>query len=170
MNTLLVAVRGASVASAALAAALIAAPAFAEPDYVTIEMQIDVDAPAAEAWAQVDGFCDIGDWMDIECEITSGDGGVGTVRTFASGATEVIVGRTDLSYGYALPPIEGRAYNLYHGYLEARPLTESTSRLIYTLMYDVSMLDEEEREAGIERRRTAFEGALATMKATIEAE
>jgi hypothetical protein len=156
--------------AAAGVAALFAAPALAEPEYLVIEMQIDVDAPAAEAWAQVNGFCDIGVWMDIECEITAGSGGVGTVRTFASGATEVIVGRTDLSYGYALPPIEGRVYNLYHGYLEARPLTETTSRLIYTVMYDVSMLDEEEREAGAERRRNAFTGALETMKAQIEAD
>ena len=41
----------------------------------------------------------------------------------------------------------GRPYNLYHGTLEVRPLTDKTSKMYYTLMYDNSMMaDDAARE------------------------
>ena len=57
----------------------------AEPEYVTIAMEIDVAKPAAEAWAKVGGYCDISKWANLACEITSGDGGMGTVRVLDKG-------------------------------------------------------------------------------------
>ena len=33
---------------------------------------------------------------------------------------------------------EGSFYNLYHGFMEARPVTAKTSKILYTLMLDVS--------------------------------
>lgn len=153
----------------AIAASAPAASA-AEPDYVTIRMDIDVDAPAADVWSAVGGYCDISEWVDIDCTITSGDGGIGTVRELAGGrVTEVLVGQTELSYGYTQPAVEGEFYDLYHGYLEARPATAETSKLIYTLVYDASNLaDEAAKEADIRRRRNLFEGALENMKALAE--
>jgi hypothetical protein len=148
---------------------LLATPALAEPEYVTIEMEIDVDAPAAEVWSKVGGYCDIGDWFGIPCEITSGEGGIGTVRSLVGGRViEVLVGQTDLSYGYTQPAVEGQHYNLYHGFLEAQPVTDETSKLVYTLMYDVSEV--EDPEADVARRRTQFEGGLARMKEIAEAD
>jgi hypothetical protein len=38
-----------------------------------------------------------------------------------------LVGRTELSYTYAQTPKEGSLYNLYHGTLEARTVTPTTS-------------------------------------------
>lgn len=82
---------------------------------------------------------------------------------------EVLVGRTELSYTYTQPPREGRPYNLYHGTLEARPVTEGTSRIVYTLMWDNSMLeDAAAREADRERRRATFTRALENMKILAE--
>jgi hypothetical protein len=148
---------------------LLATPALAEPEYVTIEMEIDVDAPAAEVWSKVGGYCDIGDWFGIPCEITSGEGGIGTVRSLVGGRViEVLVGQTDLSYGYTQPAVEGQHYNLYHGFLEAQQVTDETSKLVYTLMYDVSEV--EDPEADVARRRTQFEGGLARMKEIAEAD
>lgn len=144
----------------------------AEADYVRIDMSIDVDAPAAEVWDKVGGFCDIAVWFpQLSCEIAAGDGGVGTVRVLAGGfVTEVLVGKTDLSYGYMIPAVQGEFYDSYHGFLEAKPVTATTSRLIYTLFYDASNLDAAAKEADITRRRNTFEGALQAMKDIAEAD
>jgi len=143
----------------------------ADPQYTTIKMEIDVAKPAAAVWAKVGGYCDISKWLDIDCVIKSGDGGIGTVRVLGGGrVTEILVGRTELSYGYTQPVREGQFYNLYHGFVEARPVTAQTSRLLYTLMYDISdKPDQAARQADIAQRRTRFEGALKTMKMLAEA-
>lgn len=107
-----------------LGALLVAAPLFAaEPDYRAIHMEVDVAKPAAEVWARVGKFCDIAEWMSIDCKVTSGNGDVGTVRALAGARiNEILVGKTDLSYGYTQPVQEGKPYDLYHGFLEARPM------------------------------------------------
>jgi hypothetical protein len=153
-------------------ATLIAPAAWAQAEYATIEMEIDVDRPAAEVWSKVGGYCDISEWLSLDCEITSGDGGMGTVRALAGGRIlEILVGQTDLSYGYTQPAQEGRFYNLYHGFLEAVPVTATTSKLLYTLVYDVSNLaDQSAKDRDIASRRSTFERALATMKEIAEAD
>ena len=123
--------------------------AVANPTYVTILMEIDVNRPAADVWKRVGKYCDIGEWFRLNCTITSGkDGEVGAVRSVAN---EVLVGKTELSYTYT------------------QPVTATTSKLIYTLMYDNSMLaDDAAREQDKERRRTQFMGALQNMKVLAE--
>jgi hypothetical protein len=154
-----------------LAALFVAAPlAAAEPDYRTIKMEINVARPATEVWARVGKYCDIAEWMSLECKITSGDGGVGTVRVLAGGrVSEILIGMTALSYGYTQPAVEGRFYDLYHGFLEARPLTATTSKLVYTLVMDQSQkADAAAKDADLARRRATFEAALQKMKALAE--
>ena len=156
----------------ALAALACATPTLAaEPEYVAIEMEIDVAKPAAEVWAKVGEYCDIAEWLKLDCTISSGDGGMGTVRVLAGGRIkEILVAQTELSYGYTQPVTEGQFYNLYHGFMEARPVTDTTSKILYTLVYDVSdKADQEAKDADIARRRTSFETALANMKAIAEA-
>ena len=143
----------------------------ADPQYTTIKMEIDVARPAASVWAKVGGYCDITKWLDVtDCVIKSGDGGIGTVRLLRGGqVTEILVAKTDLSYGYTQPVREGQFYNLYHGFLEARPVTAQTSRLLYTLMYDVSdKPDQAAKQADMAQRRARFEGALKAMKKLAE--
>src|ERR1700754_2989463 len=79
-----------------------AAPlAVPNPTYVTIPLEITVNKPAAEVWARVGKYCDIGEWLRVPCMITSGkDGEVGTVRSIGN---EILVGKTDLSYTYTQP-------------------------------------------------------------------
>ncbi|MET0280398.1 MAG: SRPBCC family protein [Steroidobacteraceae bacterium] len=154
-----------------LAALLIAAPAFtAEPDYRSIQMEIDVAKPAAEVWARVGKYCDIAEWLSLECKITSGDGGIGTVRSLAGGRVlEILVGQTALSYGYTQPAQPGKFYDLYHGFMEARPVTATTSKLVYTLLLDESdKADAAAKDADVARRRAMFERALAKMKSLAE--
>jgi len=147
-----------------------AAPAstvVANPTYVSIPLEITVNRPAAEVWKRVGKYCDIGEWFQIPCTITSGkDGEFGTVRSIGG---EILVGKTDLSYTYTQPVRAGRPYNLYHGTLEAKPMTATTSKLVYTLVFDNSMLaDDAARDRDIAQRTAQFKRALENMKVLAE--
>src|ERR1044071_6057439 len=100
------------------------------PTYTSIPLEITVNKPAAEVWKRVGKFCDIGEWLRVPCTIIQGkDGEFGAVRSVAN---EILVGKTELSYTYTQPVRTDRPYNLYHGTLEARPVTATTSKLVYT--------------------------------------
>ena len=143
--------------------------AVANPTYVSIPMEIMVNKPAADVWKRVGKYCDIGEWLRIAagCKIVSGtDGELGAVRSVAN---EILVGKTELSYTYTQPVRDGRPYNMYHGTLEARPVTATTSKLVYTLFFDNSMLaDDAARQRDLQSRRTQFMGALENMKILAE--
>jgi hypothetical protein len=163
-----------SLRSALLACSAIACTATAlaaEPEYTTIKLEIDIAKPAKEVWAKVGGYCDISKWLNnVDCMITSGDGGMGTVRVLAGGrVTEILVAQTELSYGYTQPAREGQFYNLYHGFMEARPVSATSSKMLYTLTYDVSNLaDKAAKDADIARRRTMFQTAIENIKKLAE--
>ena len=139
----------------------------AAPTYTSIPLEITVNRPAAEVWKRVGKFCDIVEWLRIPCTITSGkDGEFGAVRSVAN---EVLVGKTELSYTYTQPVREGRPYNLYHGTLEARPVTATTSKLVYTIFFDNSMLaDNAARDKDRAQRTAQFTRALENMKILAE--
>jgi hypothetical protein len=139
----------------------------ANPTYVSIPLEIAVNKPAAEVWKRIGKYCDIGEWFQIPCKITAGtDGEFGAVRSVAN---EVLVGKTELSYTYTQPVRAGRPYDLYHGTLEARPVTATTSKLVYTLVYDNSQLkDDAAKEQDRARRVTTFTRALQNMKTLAE--
>ncbi|HTV80945.1 MAG TPA: hypothetical protein VMF03_22025 [Steroidobacteraceae bacterium] len=163
---------GALCTTAAFAQAPGAAPptgnvVVAHPTYTSILMEVDVNRPAAEVWKRVGKFCDIGEWLKVPCTITSGkDGEVGTVRSIGR---EVLVGKTELSYTYTQPVTPNQPYILYHGTLEARPVTATTSKLYYTLMWDNSTCaDDAARERDKDQRRQTFQTALNNMKILAE--
>jgi len=143
----------------------------ATPDYRSIKMEIDINKPAAEVWAKVGGYCDISKWLNnVDCKIVSGDGGLGTVRALSNGRViEVLVGKTDLAYGYVQPAKEGVFYNLYHGFMEAKPVSAKKSKIIYTLVWDLAdKPDEAAKQAELTQRQTLFETALKKMKEIAE--
>ena len=139
------------------------------PTYITIPLEIAVDRPAAEVWKRIGKYCDIGEWLQIPggCKMLSGvEGEVGSVRSVAN---EVLVGKTELSYTYTQTVRAGRPYNLYHGTLEARPVTDKTSKIVYTLMYDNSMMaDDAAREKDKASRTATFQRAMNNMKTLAE--
>jgi hypothetical protein len=141
--------------------------AVASPTYISIPLEIAVNRPAAEVWKRIGKFCDIGEWFRIPCTITSGkDGEFGAVRSVAG---EVLVAKTELSYTYTQPVRNGRPYNLYHGTLEARPVTPTTSKLVYTLIFDNSMLaDDAARDRDRAQKTAQFTTALQNMKILAE--
>lgn len=137
------------------------------PIYSSIKLEIDVNKPAAEVWARTGKYCDIGEWLQVQCMIISGkDGEVGAVRSIGN---EIMVGKTDLSYTYTQPPRVGQFYPLYHGTVEAKPVTATTSKIVYTLVWDNSNLaDDAAREADKMQRSTTFTRAIQNMKTIAE--
>jgi Polyketide cyclase / dehydrase and lipid transport len=139
------------------------------PTYVSIPLELEVSRPAAEVWKRIGKYCDIAEWLQIPagCTILSGkDGEVGAVRSVAN---EVLVGKTEFSYTYTQTVRAGRPYNLYHGTLEVRPLTDKTSKIVYTLIYDNSMLpDDAAREKDKASRTATFTRAVANIKILAE--
>jgi hypothetical protein len=139
------------------------------PTYITIPLEIEVNRPAAEVWKRVGKYCDIGEWLQIPagCKMLSGvEGEVGSVRSVAN---EVLVGKSEFSYTYTQTVRAGRPYNLYHGTLEVRPVTDKTSKIVYTIMYDNSMLpDDAAREKDKASRTGVFQRAIANMKTLAE--
>ncbi len=145
-----------------------------KPEYVSIPMEITVNKPAAEVWAKIGGYCDISKWITptggVPCEVTSGTGEVGSVRVIAGRVVEVMTAKSEMGYGYTQPAVEGKWYNLYHGFLEARPIDANTSKLVYTLMLDVAdKADQAAKDADVAGRRKQFEAALGNMKKLAEA-
>ena len=155
VTLLMLCLAGAAVAQAPPAAPAAAdATVVANPTYTFIPMEIMVNKPAAEVWKRVGKFCAIGEWFQIaNCAITQGkEDEFGAVRSVAN---EVLVGKTELSYTYTQPVRAGRPYILYHGTLEARPVTATTSKLIYTLVYDNSTLGDDAAKEKDRMNRTA---------------
>jgi len=152
---------GAAAAGAAVSSAV------ANPTYTSILIEKEVSKPAADVWKRIGKYCDIGEWLQVMCMITSGkDGEVGAVRSIGR---EILVGKTDLSYTYTQPVAAGRPYDLYHGTLEVKPVTATTSKIVYTLLYDNSMMaDDAAREADKARRTTTFTRAVDNMKILAE--
>jgi hypothetical protein len=143
----------------------------ANPHYVSIALEITVSRPAAEVWKRVGKFCDVSESFQLPCKIVSGkDGEVGAVRFLGSAiGNEILVGKTGLSYTYAQPLKPGQPYDLYHGTVEAKPLTATTSKLVYTLVYDDSMLpDKAAREKDTAERTALFTKGLNNMKSLAE--
>ena len=137
------------------------------PNYVAIPMNIVVNAPVGAVWARIGKYCDIGEWGIPNCTIISGDGSsLGTIRNIGN---EVLVAKTGYSYTYTQPVREGVRYTMYNGTLEAVPLTDKTTRLNYTLVYDDSNLaDDTVRQKDMDNRRARFTKMLENMKVLSE--
>jgi len=136
------------------------------PHYVSVPMSIEVNAPVDKVWARIGKYCDIGEWGIPGCTILSGDGAFGTVRSIGN---EILVGKTKYSYTYTQPVRVGPIYNMYHGTLEAVPLSADKTQINYTLFFDNSMLaDDAAREKDLANRRTRFTKMLENMKVLAE--
>ena len=145
-----------------------AALASPNPVYMSIRLEVDVNKSAADVWARVGKYCDIGEWLGAgACTMLSGkEGDLGSVRSIGN---EIMVAKTDLSYSYTQPPRVGQFYDLYHGTVEAKPVTATTSKLVYSLLWDASNLaDDAAREANKTQRTGTFQNALNNMKILAE--
>ena len=150
-----------------LAAAAVGVGPAKAADYVSIVQSVDVNKPADVVWKKVGGFCSIHDWLGgVSCVYASGTGDLGTDRLIAGRIHEIMVSKTDLSYTDTQPlsPIED------HGSVEVKPVSPTSSKIVYTIFYDASTLpDQAARDADRGHRAVMFMGALNKMKALSEA-
>jgi hypothetical protein len=148
-----------------------AALAVPNPHYDTLVLEQAVNKPAAEVWAKIGKYCDIQEWFGMTCVMTSGKAGeLGAVRTLNGSTIEILVAKTDLSYTYTQPVRVNTPFNVYHGTLEAKPVTATTSKLVYSMIWDDSILaDDAARKAAKDSRVTRFTAGLQKMKAIAEA-
>lgn len=137
------------------------------PRYVSIPMQVAVNADVETVWSRIGHFCDIGRIGSVgfpTCQILDGaDGEYGVLRSVGR---EVLVGRAMWSYTYSQQMRASGFYALYHGTIEARPVTPKTSTLYWTLVYDNSNLgnDQAAIQKDIDGRRTRFMSMLQAVK------
>ena len=130
----------------------------ANPNYVTIPMEITVNKPVKEVWGRIGKYCDITEWLQLPgtCTMISGkEGEVGSVRSVGA---EILVAKTEYSYAYTQPVREGRA------------IDAKTTKILYTLVYDLSLVpgDDAAKAADVERRRTSFMRGMNNMKILAE--
>ena len=153
-------------------AAAPAAPAAAVPNtpknWATIVMTANVSRNADEAWKRMGGndYCAFIKFLGMNsCVLTVGSGDVGTNRRLNDRIDELMVSKTSRSYVYAQPtsPI------FYHGTMAVEPVTATTSRIVYTLVYDNANIAPAERAAEMDRRRVRFQDAIDKMAAAANA-
>ncbi len=138
-------------------------------DYVTIRQEVIVDRPLAQTWARIGGFCAIGEWLKVGCELVSGNGDVGSVRRLNGATIEAMVARTATSYTY-WQSMGAMSATAYHGTLAAEAVASGRTRLTYTLFYDQAALaDDGVRASERARLDTRFAGPLNEMKRLLEA-
>lgn len=134
-------------------------------EYTTIILDTVVDRPVEVVWKKIGGYCDIAAWLNVTCVYTSGTGDLGTVRRLNDHTDEVMVAKTLHSYTYTQPA----STILYHGTLDVQADGPKRSKIVYTLLYDVSPLaTPEARTADRDQRTTRFTAALASMKKIAE--
>ena len=157
---------------AAVALALFATAASAqtaEPqDWITMRFTANINKSADVAWQKVGGddLCALGPYIDLPCANTKGTKlELGAIRTINNTLVEYIVARTKYSYTYAQPftPV------FYHGTMAIEPLTTTTSRLTYALIWNQNGLpDAKARTAAVDGRKVRFQAAMERMKADAE--
>ena len=141
-------------------------------NWATLTLTADIAKPADVAWQRIGGndWCGIAKYLDVKgCNMTSGKGEQGSIRTIDTGTTtvvEIAVARTAHSYTYAQPftPI------FYHGTMAVEAVDRGHSRLVYTLIWNQTPVgDAAAQAAAVQSRRTRFQAAVDKMAAAANA-
>jgi hypothetical protein len=165
----LLAIATPALAQPAPAPAAPASPVSAAPrNWATIVMTANLNSGADEGWKRINGndYCAFIKYLGMnDCVLTVGTGDVGTNRRLNGRIDELLVAKTSRSYTYAQPtsPI------FYHGTMAVEPVTATTSRIVYTLMYDNANIAPAERAAEMDRRRARFQESIDKMAAAANA-
>jgi hypothetical protein len=137
-------------------------------DWTTLTFSANLNKSADVAWHRIGGddWCAIAKFLDVKgCNVNSGKGELGSIRTIATATGTVIenvVARTAHSYTYAQPftPI------FYHGTLAVEAVDATHSKLVYTLIWNQAGLpDQKARTDAYEGRKVRFQAAVDKMAA-----
>ena len=127
--------------------------------YAWITMTLDVKGPVDKVWARV-GKSATSASGALARRMHDRVGQRRRARRRAVGDM-ILVGKTDHWYTYTQPVRATGIYNMYHGTLEAKALTPTTTQLVYSLFFDNSQLsDDAARDTDIANRRTRVSGWL----------
>jgi hypothetical protein len=138
-------------------------------DWTTLTLTADLNKPVDVAWQRIGGndWCGIAKYLDVKsCDINSGKGELGSVRTINGSIVEIAVARTPHSYTYAQPftPI------FYHGTLAVEPAGAGHSKLVYTLIWNQTAVGDAKAQADARAsRKTRFQAAVDKMAAAANA-
>jgi hypothetical protein len=137
-------------------------------EFKVIALSADIERPAEAAWSVIGAFGDAGRFFNVNCNLISGSGGLGSVRLIGSTIQEVMVGSSRHSYAYAQTrgPMAPFAY---HGCIALEPSGPASCKLVYTLLYDQATMDAEKRASEATRIGAMFDRAIAAMKRETEA-
>ena len=144
-----------------------ASTAVAKPTYVSIPMEITVNRPAAEVGSVSASIATSANGSGLPCTITSGKDGEYRRGTIDGNGDSGWEDRAFLQLYAAC----SRRPTVRHvsRHVGSPPLTATTSKLVYTLMLDNSMLaDDEARAKDIASKTAMFTGALENMKILAE--
>jgi len=138
-------------------------------DWTTLTFTANLSKPADIAWQRIGGndWCAIAKYLDVKsCDINSGKGELGSVRTINGTVVEIVVAKTAHSYTYAQPftPI------FYHGTLAVEPVDRGHSKLVYTLIWNQTAVGDAKAQADARAsRQTRFQAAVDKMAAAANA-
>ena len=136
--------------------------------FAVIKASADILRPVQQVWSAIGAYGDAGRFLDIACELVAGNGEIGSVRLIGNGIVEVMVGRSQHSYTYVQTEGPMAAFT-YHGCVDLRMASAMTSRLLYTVSYDQTDMDQARRREELERITNRFAGAVDVMKRLAEA-
>lgn len=138
-----------------------------ESAIAVIVCETDIDQPIESAWISIGCFADAGQFLNISSKLVSGDGALGSIRLVGDSILELLVAIGPYCYGYA--QIQGPMASLaYHGCLSLQHLSSNRCKLIYTILYDESTMDDQRRTGEEKRIRDRFNDAVNAMKHVAE--
>jgi hypothetical protein len=143
-------------------------------DWTTLTMTANLNKSQDVAWQRIGGneICAIAKYLDIQsCTPVSGKGELGSVRNIGlagnpTPVVENIVSRSKYSYTYAQPftPI------FYHGTVTVEAVTPTSSRLVYTLIWNQTAVGDAAAQAAARAsRQQRFQAAVDKMAAAANA-
>lgn len=132
-------------------------------DIAVITNTVDIASDMEAAWAKIGNFSNAGIFLNISCELISGDGGIGSARRIGTEIVEILVGISSNSYSYVQTQGPMAPFS-YHGCVALYASDTNNSILKYTICYDQSAMTADRRAFELDRISKRFSGAAEEMK------
>ncbi len=138
-----------------------------EPAFAIVTVSADIAGEVDEAWSIIGDFQGAERFLGVPRGAGEGGQGVGSIRPVGTDILEAVVGISRHSYTYA--QIRGpMARYAYHGSVALEPAGPQCCKLIYTLTFDRSSMDDEGCARISDRLSMRFGGMVQAMKAAVE--
>ena len=136
-------------------------------DIAVITNTVHIASNIETAWKKIGDFSNAGIFLNISCELISGDGDIGSARRIGTEIIEILVGISSNSYSYVQTKGPMAPFS-YHGCVALYAEETNSSILKYTICYDQSAMTEDRKEFELDRITKRFSGAAEEMKRNAE--